>query len=333
MRILLVAFPISARAQVWPPSTVWKAPGAAPTPADVLVEEGRPRTRAPPRRRRAGAPPNWSTAFDRSTGARIIRVLSTNVGRLQGPSRFALPSRPAFESAPRHSGAGSLDPTSRSPRLPSSSSPRASGRCPSPPGGRGGCAGDRAHRLASLRLRRGGRKRRPWNDRARRRKGPSCRARLRERFSEGDGVSFETRAIHRGPERRGHAVDGPRRSPDPGAGCASATRCPTRRTAPSSTWEAVRDRIPHACVRVAHADPRPRLRRPGRRRLRRTRRFRQRSSDRQRFRVWQRFGVRRGPRGSGSGHRGPSGAAAACAAPLGTTTPPSSYGEEKSLLR
>ena len=34
----------------------------------------------------------WSTAFDRSTEARIICVLSTNVGRLQGPSRFALPS-------------------------------------------------------------------------------------------------------------------------------------------------------------------------------------------------------------------------------------------------
>ena len=48
--------------------------------------------------------PNWSTTFDRSGEARII-VLSTNVGRLQGPSRFALPALPDWlHAASRSSG-------------------------------------------------------------------------------------------------------------------------------------------------------------------------------------------------------------------------------------
>ena len=51
----------------------------------------RKRLRVGEEERRAGVP-NWSTAFDRSAEGRIICVLSTNVGRLQGPSRFALPS-------------------------------------------------------------------------------------------------------------------------------------------------------------------------------------------------------------------------------------------------
>jgi hypothetical protein len=46
--------------------------------------------------------PNWSTAFDRSAEARVILALSTNVGRLQRPSRFALPSLPPAPAL-RHS--------------------------------------------------------------------------------------------------------------------------------------------------------------------------------------------------------------------------------------